>query len=347
MRLVINVVQTVAQRIVANNSLVTYIRDPKMFKKMITTEPDKDMFMLRLAIGVVLIVKLMTATIGIFGGTDLTATFDDLVNRRGMTAPFAVTFLFLYLFCSIGLLLGTLTRVAAMIVLYITPWLIFYTPIRLSIGIYSGEVYSGYNILIILSLMLLYATAILLIRYGGGWCSVDFAMSNKLGMKQACYNSNLINVSITSSMETLFRTSRSNALFLLRVIIGAALVLAILRDVTVWDGWPSFWEKRPPGMRLVHIQNGYPALINLPLILFSILLLFGFLTRVAAVVLVGAFIYSYKVYCLPFLYRVQPLYTLGDLDFLMLSTIILVGVFFLGGGNWSVDGYIFNRFVKK
>jgi putative oxidoreductase len=145
-----------------------------MFRKMLTTNDDWTLTLLRLVLGVVFFAHGAQKMLGWFGGYGFSGTM-GYFTHGGIPAPLAFLAIAAEFFGGIGLMVGLLSRVAAlgilvnMVVAILTVHLPFGFFMNWS-GAQKGEGYE-YHLLAI-------ALAVALLVKGGGAVSVDHALSS-------------------------------------------------------------------------------------------------------------------------------------------------------------------------
>jgi putative oxidoreductase len=88
-------------------------REVRMLQRLLRTEPDVAVLILRVLAGVVFFPHGAQKVLGWFGGYGLAATMGVFTGKLGIPAAFAVLAIVAEFFGSLGLVVGFLTRVAA------------------------------------------------------------------------------------------------------------------------------------------------------------------------------------------------------------------------------------------
>jgi putative oxidoreductase len=147
-----------------------------MFKKLIETENDLAIALLRVLLGVVFFPHGMQKLFGWFGGPGFSGMMGMFTDKMGVPAVFAFLAILAEGLGSLGLLTGLLTRVAAFgiavnmaVAVYMLHWQNGF--FMNWFGNQKGEGYE-FHILVI-------AIALALIIKGGGAVSIDGALSEK------------------------------------------------------------------------------------------------------------------------------------------------------------------------
>ena len=84
-----------------------------MLKKLLRTEDDHAVLILRLLLGIVMFPHGMQKTLGWFGGYGFSGTMNFFTQQAHIPVPFAFLAIMAESMGSLGLILGCLTRVAA------------------------------------------------------------------------------------------------------------------------------------------------------------------------------------------------------------------------------------------
>ena len=85
-----------------------------MLKRLMKTQPDASALLIRLGLGVVMFPHGAQKALGIFGGQGFTGTLDVFEKNFGMPTAITVLVIAAEFLGSIGLVLGFLSRVAAL-----------------------------------------------------------------------------------------------------------------------------------------------------------------------------------------------------------------------------------------
>ena len=148
-----------------------------MFKKLIQTNDDVAVLVLRLMLGIVFFPHGMQKLFGWFGGYGFSGTFDMFTTKMAIPAVFAFLAIIAEGLGPLGLITGLLTRVAAFgiavemaVAVYMLHWQNGF--FMNWFGNQKGEGYE-YHLLVI-------AIAIALMIKGGGKWSVDKAIEDGL-----------------------------------------------------------------------------------------------------------------------------------------------------------------------
>jgi putative oxidoreductase len=84
-----------------------------MFRKLVHTDHDWLLTVVRLVLGIVFFAHGAQKLLGWFGGAGFTATMDFFTHRMGIPAPLALMAIAAEFFGGLGLIVGLLGRVAA------------------------------------------------------------------------------------------------------------------------------------------------------------------------------------------------------------------------------------------
>src|SRR5256886_17499878 len=84
-----------------------------MFKKLLATAPDGTLALMRVILGIVFFMHGAQKMLGWFGGFGFSGTMGFFTTQMHIPAPFAFLAIAAEFFGSIGLILGFLTRLAA------------------------------------------------------------------------------------------------------------------------------------------------------------------------------------------------------------------------------------------
>jgi putative oxidoreductase len=151
-----------------------------MFKKLIQTDDDVGMFLVRLFLGIVMFPHGAQKMLGWFGGGGFSGTVQGMT---GMGLPAAVVVLIIIgeFFGSLGLIFGFLGRVAAGGILLIMLGAIFMVHLKNGffmnwMGAPNGQEGFEYHLLVV-------GMALAIIVKGSGKLSVDRALSDKGGYR--------------------------------------------------------------------------------------------------------------------------------------------------------------------
>lgn len=148
-----------------------------MFNKLIKTDNDIAIFVLRLMLGIVFFPHGMQKLLGWFGGNGFSGTMGFFTDNLGIPAVFAFLAIMAEGLGSLGLITGLLTRVAAfgVTVNMIVAVLMLHLPNGFFMNWFGNQKGEGfeYHLLVI-------AMGITLMIKGGGALSVDKALSEKL-----------------------------------------------------------------------------------------------------------------------------------------------------------------------
>lgn len=134
------------------------------------------------------------------------------------------------------------------------------------------------------------------------------------------------------SSTPLYQTA---GLFLIRIVVGAFMI---------YHGWELFDTVKMNEYKTWDVFKGSALGNSLPYIgkaaelVGGILLLIGLFTRVASLIVVGTMAY------IPFFIGNGKVFTNDQHPFLF----VLLGLvyFFVGGGKWSIDNFLFNKTTK-
>ena len=147
-----------------------------MWKKLVNTDNDVVVFILRILLGIVFFPHGMQKLFGWFGGYGFTASLGFFTGKMGIPAVFAFLAIMAEGLGSIGLIVGLLTRVAAFgiavnmaVAVYMIHWQNGF--FMNWFGNQKGEGFE-YHILVI-------AIAVVLMIRGGGKWSIDRALSSR------------------------------------------------------------------------------------------------------------------------------------------------------------------------
>lgn len=131
------------------------------------------------------------------------------------------------------------------------------------------------------------------------------------------------------SSAPLYQTA---GLFVVRIVVGAFMIYhgwelfdtARMNEYTTWDVFKGS-----------ALGNSLPYIGKAAELVGGILLLIGLFTRFASLILVGTMAY------IPFFIGNGKVFTNDQHPFLF----VLLGLvyFFVGGGKWSIDNYLFNK----
>jgi len=147
-----------------------------MLKKLLNTQNDPAMLVLRVFLGVVFFPHGAQKVLGWFGGSGLSATLEAFTQGMGMPMAVAVLVIAAEFLGPIGLVLGFLTRIAAAGIFAVMVGAI--AMVHLQYGFFmnwfgkqEGEGYE-YHLLAI-------AISLALVLGGGGMASIDRALSRR------------------------------------------------------------------------------------------------------------------------------------------------------------------------
>lgn len=147
-----------------------------MLKKLIATDNDVALLVLRIMLGIVFFPHGMQKLLGWFGGYGFAGTMGFFTDKLGIPAVFAFLAIMAEGLGSLGLISGLLTRVAAFgiavnmaVAVYMLHWQHGF--FMNWFGSQKGEGYE-YHLLVI-------AMAVVLMIKGGGALSVDRALTTK------------------------------------------------------------------------------------------------------------------------------------------------------------------------
>jgi putative oxidoreductase len=157
--------------------MVVVNKEAHMFKKLIQTNDDVSVLILRLMLGIVFFPHGMQKLLGWFGGYGFSGTFEMFTTKMAIPAVFAFLAIIAEGLGPLGLITGLLTRVAAFgiavemaVAVYMLHWQNgFYMN---WFGNQKGEGFEFH--------LLVFAIAIALMIKGGGKWSVDKAIEDGL-----------------------------------------------------------------------------------------------------------------------------------------------------------------------
>jgi putative oxidoreductase len=152
-----------------------------VLKRLVQTDDDIGMFLVRLALGIVIFPHGAQKLLGWFGGHGFAGTMEFFTTQLGLPAVVVVLVIIAEFFGALGLILGFLGRVAAFGVLCVMLGAVFM--IHLNVGFFmnwygnqQGEGFE-YHLLAI-------GMALAVIVRGSGAFSVDRALSDKTGYER-------------------------------------------------------------------------------------------------------------------------------------------------------------------
>ena len=148
-----------------------------MFKKLIATEDDTALLILRLLLGIVFFPHGMQKVFGWFGGNGFSASMEGFTVKMGIPALFAFLAIMAESAGALGLIVGFLTRIAAFGIacnMVVAVAMIHYKNgfFMNWFGKQSGEGFE-YHILVV-------AIALAIMIKGGGRLSIDGWLTKKL-----------------------------------------------------------------------------------------------------------------------------------------------------------------------
>ena len=153
-----------------------------MIRKLIATNNDAAVTVVRLALGVIFIAHGAQKMLGWFGGYGFTGTMSFFTQMMHIPAPFAFLAITAEFFGGLGLILGLLTRIAALGIF--SNMVVAVAMVHRHFGFFmnwsgaqKGEGFE-YHLLVL-------ATTVFLMIRGGGAASLDHILSHSNGRAEA------------------------------------------------------------------------------------------------------------------------------------------------------------------
>ncbi len=147
-----------------------------MFRKLIHTSPDPVATLLRLTLGIVMLPHGLQKTVGLFGGYGWSGTMGFFTQQLHIPALFAALAILAEFAGSLGLITGTLTRVAAFGIFsnMVVAVAMVHSKVGFFMNWFGGQQGEGYEYH-----LLAIGLAIAVMIRGGGAASVDGVLSRK------------------------------------------------------------------------------------------------------------------------------------------------------------------------
>ncbi|PYQ15442.1 MAG: hypothetical protein DMF80_09055 [Acidobacteria bacterium] len=153
-----------------------------MFRKLIATDDDTASLVLRVVTGIVFFAHGAQLALGWFGGNGFTATMQFFTQSMHIPAVFAFLAIMAQFLGSLGLVVGLLTRVAALGIAVVMAVAVL--KVHLAVGFFmnwfgnqKGEGYEYH--------LLAMAIALALVIKGGGRSSIDRALTAREAVPRA------------------------------------------------------------------------------------------------------------------------------------------------------------------
>lgn len=145
-----------------------------MFRKLIHTSPDPVATLLRLTLGIVMLPHGLQKTVGLFGGYGWSGTMGFFTQQLHIPALFAALAILAEFAGSLGLITGTLTRVAAFGIFsnMVVAVAMVHSKVGFFMNWFGGQQGEGYEYH-----LLAIGLAIAVMIRGGGAASVDGVLS--------------------------------------------------------------------------------------------------------------------------------------------------------------------------